>query len=195
MFAFGVFERKVPERKVSERLIGEIVEKELGMFQAVNNQNGPSPCQERPEAFRLMRWMLFSAMQVDFLESYLADLETAEKSGRNLMVEKYARMDNLIPPVSEDMDKVAAITDVEARWVRELSSKYPATFPENAGMFRRYHSAELEMFSMKTLSLYEVRLSEALDKGENLARIRYENMAEKIGLPSLDEREADVRRQ
>jgi len=107
------------------------------------------------------------------------------------MVEKYARMDNLIPSVSEDMDKVRSIADVEDQWMSEVSAKYPSTFPENAGMFRRYHSAELETLSLKTLSLYEVRILEAQDKGENLARIRYENMAKKIGLPSLDEREAE----
>ena len=173
-----------------EPLLDDVIERELIMFQAVNNRGGTSACQERPETFRLMRWMFFSVMSDEYLASYLADLKSAEKNGRNYMVEKYARMDDLIPPVTSDMESVSAIADVEEGWVTELSAKYPTTFPPNQGVFRRYLSAELETLSASTLALYAQRVAEAQTNGENLARIRYENMAKRAGLPSLEAREA-----
>jgi len=38
----------------------------------------------------------------EMLESYFDDLVIAQKKGRNLVTEKYARMDNLIPPNFEN---------------------------------------------------------------------------------------------
>jgi len=171
-------------------LLDAILARELAMFQAVNNRGGTSTCQERPRTFRLMRRMLFSVMPDEYLASYLDDLKAAGNNGRNFMVEKYARMDGLIPPVTGDMDTVAGITGIEEKWVADLSAAFPATFPPNQGMFGRYLSAELETLSVRTLGLWEQRVKDALDRGENLARLRYENMAREAGLPSLEEREA-----
>ena len=79
-------------------VLAEIVERELAMFLATSNEGGVSVCQTRPDTFRAMRKMAHSAHDDALLESYLADLRQAEADGRNVMVEKYARMDDRCPP-------------------------------------------------------------------------------------------------
>ncbi|NDV18371.1 DUF4125 family protein [Pseudodesulfovibrio sp. JC047] len=185
MFAFGVFERTPPREKVRERLIREIIDHELVMFRAASATDGSSMCLERRKTFRKMRWMLFSVMQTEFLESYLADLKAAKQDGRNLLVEKNARMDDLTPPVSGDMETIGKIVDVEAHWMSDASKAYPWFSPENPGLFRRNQCAELKTFSPKTVSLYADRVHEAREKGENLALLRFENITKKIGVASL----------
>ncbi len=81
-----------------ERLLDEIVERELAMFLATPNEGGRASCQERPDVFRLMRRMAHITHEDAYLESYLQDLRQAEAVGRNFMLEKYARMDERLPP-------------------------------------------------------------------------------------------------
>ncbi|MFY9398109.1 MAG: DUF4125 family protein [Desulfomonilia bacterium] len=88
---------KTPDAR--QDLIQLIIELELAMFRKVNAR-GNAPCQEMPETFRAMRWMAHSVLSEGTLSSYLDDLKTAAEAGRNLMTEKYARMDNFIPPPS-----------------------------------------------------------------------------------------------
>ena len=101
-----------------EALINEIVERELAMFLATPNEGGPSVCQTRPQSFRMMRRMTHSTHDISTLESYLDDLKKAAAEGRNFMIEKYARMDNRLPPLSQNplLDKITDAECAAANW-------------------------------------------------------------------------------
>ena len=82
-----------------KQLLEKIIAREAAMFIAVKASE-PADCQEMLKTFYLMREMSHSVLAADTLTSYLQDLETAAAAGRNLMTEKYARMENLIPSLN-----------------------------------------------------------------------------------------------
>ena len=77
---------------MTKELIDRIVDKEWKMFDLVRNEGGRASCQNDPATFRIMRSSQFMTWPQDLLQSYLADLEAAERAGRNLLTEKYAFM-------------------------------------------------------------------------------------------------------
>lgn len=95
-----------------EDLVARIVEIEWKMFQNVPNIGGRAACQEDLNTFEIMRSSQAMSWSEAALESYLGDLTEAEKNGRNLPAEKYARMmkstspleyariEHLIPPLN-----------------------------------------------------------------------------------------------
>jgi len=80
-------------------VIESILDLELNMFLNVRSEV-PVNCRENPEAFRLHRRAQLSVWSEETLCSYHSDLVDAEQQGRNLMTLKYARMEDLIPPLS-----------------------------------------------------------------------------------------------
>ena len=50
----------------------------------------------------MMRRMNHCTHDTATLESYLDDLKNAAAEGRNFMIEKYARLDNRLPPLSHN---------------------------------------------------------------------------------------------
>ena len=178
-----------------DALIHDVVERELVMFLNTRNEGGTASCQENPEMFRNWRWMVFSVMSDDYILSYQHDLQEAEKNGRNFMVEKYARMDNLIPCVSPNMDKVRAIVAAERVWLVALSQEFPTLFPDQTGRFDFYFSAEMETLSEASLDQYLLCIDAAKRDGRNLAKERYANMYDRMGLGTLEEAEAKRRQQ
>ncbi len=183
------------EQSRREKNIEDIVDRELAMFLAVKNEGGPASCQQNPDMFRHWRWMIFSVLSDRYIESYLQDLEEAKCEGRNLLLEKYARMDNLIPCVSPNMDKVHAITAAERVWLEELSQKYPLQFSQQFKRFDFYFAPEVETLSERTLDCYLACIAKAQEEGRNLALERYENMYARMGLPSVAEKEILLQRQ
>ena len=172
------------QRREHKEVLDGIIEIELDMFKRVRTAE-PSLCQERPETFKAMRWMTHSVLSTETLESYLGDLQRAETEGRNLLTEKYARMQNVIPllktnPIIED------IVEVEVSWMKELSQKYPCTFKGQPG-FEVYLHSELETYSNETLKLYFGDVSKAEQKGRNLAEERYTALFQQIGYGSIAE--------
>lgn len=167
-----------------EQMLAEIVERELAMFLATPNEGGPSDCQRRPETFRLMRQMAHSAHNDEFLQSYLEDLRDAEKDGRNFMIEKYALMDELIPPISSSsLLDVAA--DMETEFMEDAARQRPDMVKRNgANIFRRYLRAELQTLSQRSLELYADELRAAKSTGRNPVIERHEWLADKLGKTS-----------
>jgi hypothetical protein len=179
----------IPER---EALIEEIVGREWDMMRAVVS-DGRSLCQERPGTFRAMREMSHSVLSRDTLASYLGDLRNAEVEGRNLVTEKYARMEGQIPPVSE-CPLIPRIVSIESAWMKELCETYPRTFLAAAGSFARYESCELETYSDSTLMLLYRDVLAAREGGRNLVRERYEHLFAAQGQGTLTEVEAKSHR-
>jgi hypothetical protein len=170
-----------------EELLNKIIEIELRMFEQVRTSE-PSLCKERPETFRVMRGMTHSVLSTRTLQSYLQDLQKAKAEGRNLLTEKYARMDNRIPPIKTNR-LIDDIVKIESRWMRELSQKYPHSFKGESGSFELYFSSELETYSDETLKLYFDDISRAEKKGTNLAEEGYTKLFQQIGYSSIGEME------
>ena len=173
-----------------EVLLAEIVERELAMFLATNNEGGVSVCQTRPDAFRAMRKMAHSAHDDALLASYLDDLRLAEAQGRNVMVEKYARMDDRLPPLSISplLDQIA---DAEQAFLQDAQRRYPHVIKSNGqGMFRRYLRCELETLSPRTLELYAAQVSRAQHEGRNLVVERHDYLMRLLGKGGIDTCEA-----
>lgn len=172
-----------------ESLIKEIVERELNMFLATPNEGGTSPCQTRPQSFRLMRRMNHCTHDKATLESYLQDLRDAEEAGRNVMIEKYARMDDRIPPLSES-PLLDAIADMELEFLVEAARQYPHTIKVgDHTFFRKYMRCELETLSDRTLELYAEELKKAREESRNPVLERYDYLWSTLGEGSLAEYE------
>lgn len=172
------------EKISREELLKGIIEIELDMFERVRTAE-PSLCKDRPETFKVMRGMSHSVLSTQTLESYLEDLQKAKAEGRNLMTEKYARMDNRIPRIKTN-PVIDDIVRIEAQWMKELSEKYPHTFKGGDG-FTIYLSSELETYSDKTLGLYFEDISKAEKEGRNLEEEAYLILFQQIGYSSIAE--------
>lgn len=164
-----------------DEMLHEIIERELIMFQAVHGQGGRASCQERPDTFRLMRQMAHCVHQDVFLSSYLEDLREAELSGRNFMTEKYARMDDLVPPLSVSplLDEIVA---AECSFMEDAAKQMPRMVrkPGN-GIFPIYLRSELETLSDRSLQLYAEEIRNAIKEGRNLVLERHRWLEDKIG--------------
>ena len=173
-----------------EAVLAEIVERELAMFLATNNEGGVSVCQTRPDTFRAMRNMAHSAHDDALLASYLDDLRQAETLGRNFMVEKYARMDDRLPPLSTSplLDQIA---DAEEAFLHDAQQRYPHVIKSNGqGMFRSYLRCELETLSPRTLELYAAQVNRAQLAGRNLVVERHDYLMRLLGKGGIDACEA-----
>lgn len=171
----------------------EIIERELKMFLSVRNEGGVASCQEMPDTFRLMREITFSALSDAVLESYLQDLVEAEDQKRNLMTEKYGRMDNRIPRLKFNSE-IHDIVEVESGWRAELCKEFPhVVLDDGQYQFENYLFCELETYSDRTLAIYAMHIAEMLAAGRNLARERYEFLMQRLGRTSLEVCEKELR--
>lgn len=150
-----------------EELLREIIERELIMFQSVPAEGGQANCQKRPETFRLMRQMAHCTHGRPYLLSYLEDLRAAEETGRNFMLEKYARMDDLLPPLSNNplIDKIVSS---ETEFLEEAKRINPQLVKSRGSdMFGIYLRSELETLSDATLKLYWQEIQNAVEENIN----------------------------
>jgi len=168
----------------------DIVDREWQMFKNVNNIGGRASCQDDYATFLINRMGQAESWSEQTLESYLSDLETAEKDGRNLLSEKYARMMastspaeynkivHMLPKISDDaLSMVDQIVYVVLEWEMELANRYPNIIQRGRPLFssqdtptvtslETYLRGELMTYSVKTLELYF----------ENVRRLKSENI-------------------
>jgi len=176
----------MPKKK--KNILKKIIKIELEMFENVRTSQ-PSLCQENPVTFKLMREMNHSALSISVLKSYLEDLKTAKSKGRNLMTEKYARMNNLIPALKLN-PLIQKIVSVESDWMNELSNRYPSSVNHKTEYFTRYLSCELETYSDRSIDLYVKDIELAKISGISLAKERFDHLIKKLGYSSLEEFES-----
>jgi len=112
------------------------------------------------------------------------------------MTIKYARMDNLIPPYSEN-SLIAEIADTFTTWQREILDKYPNIMRGGRDIegFRVYLRAELETYSDETLELLHRDVEKFKQEGRNMSIQVYDYLAQQSGYESIDELEAVVRKE
>ena len=73
-------------------LVEEVIRREWDQFQRTESEGGRASCQGNWPMFHQMRASQFMTWPEDLLRSYLDDLDEANRVGRNLVTEKYARM-------------------------------------------------------------------------------------------------------
>ena len=172
--------------------VKQIVELEWAMFIRVKSDR-PAPCQNAPENFKTIRESIFDIWTDEMLGSYLNDLIIANEQGRNLMTEKYARMDNLVDPLSTNpvIEKIVAI---ECKWQQEIQNNYPALYEQccrrtdptgDGSDFSVYLQSELETYSDHTLGLYYDNVKNADDSLKNLAMDALHRLVQKSGYKDL----------
>lgn len=182
----------------NEDVIEKIIAKELKMFLSVPSIR-KSSCQDYPESFKLHRRAQFSCWSRETLDSYLNDLEKAEEQKKNLMTQKYARMDNLIKQLN-DNPLIDKIVECQCAWQRSMMKKYPGIMsggrPLSSGedsafmtSFETYLRGELETYSDATLELLNFDIMDKKLKGINMAEELYLFLVKERGYDSLDEAE------
>jgi hypothetical protein len=190
-----------------EALLQEILDRELAMFLSVRARE-PVSCQQDPEGFRLNRAAQFSVWSEETLDAYRNDLERAGDQGQNLMTLKYARMENLIPKLHEDIlvnNLIDQIVAIEVEWQREMMKKYPVLMQLGRPLdeedsdsvstsFVKYLRGELETYSEETLALLYKDVTESHARKENQAEQVYSHLVKSHGYGSIEEAEAAAER-
>lgn len=191
-----------------EKIIDKILELEWVMFTSVKGVNGRASCQDDKKTFEIMRRAQADVWGSDTLNSYLSDLESANRDGMNLMSVKYARMMEVtfpdeyegikdrLPPVKEDIIKlVNEIVKYHLAWSIEASKKYPrlsslgrpvTTESQHTISIENYLRSELLTYSENTLKLCLQDTLKAFDNKINLSLEILRNTARGYGYDSLD---------
>ncbi len=180
-----------------ERFMQEILDLEWEMFASVKSAD-PASCQNEPETFRQVRGTIFQLWPRKLLAAYLIELTRAKRRGRNLITEKYARMDNLIPPINTHplIDK---IVEIETVWQQEIRDQYPALYARSCrqtdqgdgGMdFSVYLRCELETYGDTAIEMYHEWVDLARRSGMNYSLTMLNHLAIKSGFDSIEAAEA-----
>lgn len=181
-------------------IIETIVIIEWEMFRSVESA-APASCQNSPESFRGIRASIYEEWPEPALESYLRDLIRAREEERNLVSEKYARMDNLLPPLKEN-PLIEDIVRIEADWQEEIRNKYPMIYrstcrttdpADDGGNFSVYLRSELETYGDKTIELYHEHVKRAEANHDNLSLRMLERLVKKSGYEDLENAEKQLR--
>ena len=170
-------------------VLTEIVERESKLLQALNTAE-PVPLNNLP-AFKRMRRMTYIVLSAQTLQSWLNDLQIAERYGRNPLMEKYALIGGQILPLKEN-PLIGKIVQQEMLWMAELSKKYPKLIKREAQsveLFEKYAQSELQSWSDASIELYWQDIQVGVQRQENFATIRYQWLAESLGKGCLAELE------
>ncbi len=179
-----------------DELLMKILEQEWDMFVRVKSTH-PVACQSSPESFKSVRGSVFAIWTQEMLAAYSKQLETAKADGRNLLTEKYARMDNLIPPLI-DNPFIDDIVKICTRWQSELKQSYPALYQSccrgtdptgNGSNFSIYLRGELETYGDEAVNLYYENVKNADEEKRNLTIESLQQLVQKSGYPNMDEAE------
>jgi hypothetical protein len=180
-----------------DRLIQEILDMEWEMFQGVKSAT-PASCQNSPVKFRQVRGSIFHLWPPELMAAYLMTLTRARLLGRNLITEKYARMDNLIAPLTTNplIDK---IVEIETQWQEEIRQRHPALYQRTCrstdktddGMnFSVYLKCELETYGDQAIDIYYEWVHQAKHFGVNYSLTMLNHLVLKSGFKDIETAEA-----
>jgi hypothetical protein len=179
-----------------DALLERVLDLELEMFVLIKSAH-PAVCQSDPDKFKAVRGSVFTMWTAEMLAAYLEQIESAKVQGRNLLTEKYARMDDLIPPLTED-PLIDDIVDMNLYWQFELQKLYPALCKRccrsvngsaDGSNFSVYFRSELETYGGRTLELYYQNVLGAYDQNRNLTAEALLALVQKSGYQDLEHAE------
>ena len=196
-------------------LVEEVIRREWDQFQRTENEGGRASCQGNWPMFHQMRASQFMTWPEDLLRSYLDDLDEANRVGRNLVTEKYARMmastapdeyreriKPFIPRLSDErVARQERVIAVQVAWARDFRGRYPKlgaamrvlTTAEDTledTSFETYLRGELGTYSDRTMALYEAMVEDLQAAGRNLTEQTVANTVRLGGFADLTEAEA-----
>ena len=196
-------------------LVEEVIRREWDQFQRTENEGGRASCQGNWPMFHQMRASQFMTWPEELLRSYLDDLDEANRVGRNLVTEKYARMmastapdeyreriEPFIPRLSDErVARQERVIAVQVAWARDFRGRYPKLgaamrvlttaedTPEDTS-FETYLRGELGTYSDRTMALYEAMVEDLQAAGRNLTEQTVANTVRLGGFADLEEAEA-----
>ena len=196
-------------------LAEEVIRREWDQFQRTENEGGRASCQGNWPMFHQMRASQFMTWPEDLLRSYLDDLDEANRVGRNLVTEKYARMmastapdeyreriEPFIPRLSDErVARQERVIAVQVAWARDFRGRYPKLgaamrvlttaedTPEDTS-FETYLRGELGTYSDRTMALYEAMVEDLQAAGRNLTEQPVANTVRLGGFADLEEAES-----
>lgn len=196
-------------------LVEEVIRREWDQFQRTENEGGRASCQGNWPMFHQMRASQFMTWPEDLLRSYLDDLDEANRVGRNLVTEKYARMmastapdeyreriEPFIPRLSDErVARQERVIAVQVAWARDFRGRYPKLgaamrvlttaedTPEDTS-FETYLRGELGTYSDRTMALYEAMVEDLQAAGRNLTEQTVANTVRLGGFANLEEAES-----
>ncbi|MBM6699785.1 DUF4125 family protein [Bifidobacterium pullorum subsp. saeculare] len=205
----------IQEPSAADGLRETIVRHEWDQFQRTDNEGGRASCQGNWPMFHQMRLSQFLTWPAPLLASYEDDLTEADRVGRNLVTEKYARMmastapeqyrrtiEPYIPRLSEErVARQERIVATQVAWAADFRSRYPklgqamrvlttAEDTPEATSFETYLRGELGTYSDRTLGLYEELIATLTRQGCNLTEETIANTVRLGGFADLAEAEA-----
>ena len=194
-------------------LIDKIINLEFKQFDKVKNEGGRASCQDNFNTFSIMRKSQYLTWSDELLKSYYNDLLISEKTGWNLISEKYARMmknthpeeykefENVLPKRTREREVIMEeIIRIQVEWMEEFSEKYPF-MAYNARVihskddtrhntsYETYLRGELGTYGEETFVLYGRFITELLKDGKNLAYETMKNTALLYGYKSVEDAE------
>lgn len=197
-------------------MIDEVIKLEWEQFDKTQNEGGRASCQNDFNTFNIMRKSQFLVYGKELLESYYNDLIEANKCGRNLITEKYARMmastapdeyrkiEPMLPKIGlEQIAHIENITKLQVSMMVEFANNYPK-MAQNARNIHTYEDSEYntsyetylrgEMlsYSYKSVLLYEKMLEDFKAAGRNIAKEIMTNTALLYGYNSLEHAEESL---
>lgn len=196
-------------------LVEEVIRREWDQFQRTENEGGRASCQGNWPMFHQMRASQFMTWPEDLLRSYLDDLDEANRVGRNLVTEKYARMmastapdeyreriEPFIPRLSDErIARQERVIAVQVAWARDFRGRYSKlgaamrvlTTAEDTledTSFETYLRGELGTYSDRTMALYEAMVENLQAAGRNLTEQTVANTVRLGGFADLEEAES-----
>ena len=200
-----------------KRLIDELVQREWSMFQRVNNEGGRADCQDDWPTFHVMREAQYTPWPEELTAMVNNDFKEAEADGRNLVMEKYARMmastaperyrqiEPYLPALEEDQLRLAEqIIAVHKKWMAEHAERYPGLTAQGRPLYTEqdsewetssetYLRGELLTWSTFTLKEYLRFVRKCEAEGRNLVTEQDEYATKAYGYDSLGEAELRYR--
>ncbi|NEG69609.1 DUF4125 family protein [Bifidobacterium choloepi] len=137
-------EAQATRSSTREDLIEAVIRAEWDQFQRTNNEGGRAACQGNWPVFHVMRLSQFATWPDDLLASYLGDLQDADRTGRNLVTEKYARMMASTAPeayraeIAPQLEAAGIVLDFDGRR-RKLQERIVRQQVDWADGFRRQY--------------------------------------------------------
>lgn len=194
-----------------EALCEQICVDEYAAFDKVINEGGRAGCQDDWMTFRIMRMSQYMTYTMPMLVRYRYDFNKAYAMGRNLISEKYARMEEStapkkyeelkkhLPIITDEQRKVVeAIVAIQVEFMEEMAKEYPNVVrnartihtkddrPFNTS-YETYLRGELLTYSDSMLMMYGRYVIEHASMGNNIAKEIMTNTAKLYGFKSIDE--------
>lgn len=199
-----------------EEYVTKIVQMEWMAFDQVRNKGGRASCQNDWDTFSIMRRSQYQTWEEELLDCYYHDLVRAEEMGRNLIMEKYARMmestspeeykefEGQLPKLSSQFrDIVDQIVAIQVEWMEDFASRYPGMAGQARSIrssqdtidntsYETYLRGELSTYSDETLLAYGRFVAGMFRRGENLADKIMEQTAHLYGYETLEQAERSI---